>query len=315
MKKTMRFILPALLLSAMMASPGNTKGRQDDSIKLRADLVLIEAQVISKKNATAVQGLAKDDFVLYEDNVKQYLTHFSQDKLPLSMVILLDVTGSIAPMIESLRSAAAQSLARLKPGDQVALMAFGGSTRVAQVLTTDTQLVARTLEETDGTGIERGTIINRGVLDAASYLQTHSNPQSRRVILAITDDVSTQKSPSPGEGSTLRKLHDSGSVVCGLIFFNPLKQSLRSFTPGSIKTYAIETGGTVINVDKKSLAKTLDELIERLRSSYSFGFVSTNEKSDGSFRKLRLELSPPARQREGETQVQARKGYNRNKQP
>jgi hypothetical protein len=51
-------------------------------------------------------------------------------------------------------------------------MAFGGSTRVAQVLTTDKQLVARTLEETDGTGIERGTIINRGALDAASYLET-----------------------------------------------------------------------------------------------------------------------------------------------
>ena len=313
MKKAMRFSLPALLLSAVIASPGNTKV-QDDSIKLRADLVLIEAQVIRKKTGSAVQGLSKGDFVLYEDNVEQYITHFSQDKLPLSMVILLDVTGSIAPMIEGLRSAAAQSLARLKPVDQVALMAFGGSTRVAQDLTTDKQLVARTLEETDGTGIERGTIINLGVLDAASYLQTHSNPQSRRVILAITDDVSTQKSPSPGEGSTLRKLHDSGSVVCGLVFFNPLKQSLRSFTPGSIKTYAIETGGTVINVDKKSLPKKLDELVERLRSSYSLGFTSSNEKSDGSFRKIRLELSPPARQREGESQVQARKGYNRNKQ-
>jgi VWFA-related protein len=299
------------MLMASLSNPrSQQQNQQDDPIKLSADLVLIDAQVLIKKTGHALQGLTRDDFVLYEDNVRQYITHFSQDKLPLSIVILLDVSSSIAPMFDGLRSAAMQSLQRLKPVDRVALMAFGGSTKVTQGFTSNTEEVADKILETDGTGLERGTVINEGILQAAAYLKRNSDPLSRRVILAITDDVSTQKSLTPSESSTLKSLNESGAVVWGLIFFNPLRNTMIRLSAGSVRNYANETGGIIIHADKKRLGAALDKLIERVRSRYSIGFISTNEKRKGGFRKVRLELSPQAQQRVEKAEIVARKGYS-----
>jgi Ca-activated chloride channel family protein len=316
----MIFTLLALAPFGPVASPSGLKqdrkqGEQEEAIKLSADLVLLDAQVLSKKTGAAVDGLTEDDFILYEDDAKQHVTYFSRDKLPLSIVILLDVSSSIALMFDSLRSAAMESLSRLKPADRVALMAFGGSAKVAQEFTADKRLIADQIQVADGTGLERGTIINEGIFQAARYLEEHSDPLSRRVIVAITDDVSTQTGPSPSESHTLRMLHESGTVVCGLIFYNPQKYTRMILVPGSVKGYANETGGIVIGADKKRLGADLDELIERLRSRYSFGFTSPREKRDGKFRKVKLELSPQAEQRAGRVEIIVRKGYSSTKKP
>ena len=75
----------------------------DEVVKLGAELVLLDADIVSKKTGQAVDGLKAQDFVVYEDGVKQAITHFSQDRLPLSVLILLDVSGSVWPTIKALR--------------------------------------------------------------------------------------------------------------------------------------------------------------------------------------------------------------------
>lgn len=65
--------------------------KKDETIRLRGDLVVLDAQVLHKKTALAVSNLKKEDFALYEDGVKQSISHFGQDKLPLSVVILIDL--------------------------------------------------------------------------------------------------------------------------------------------------------------------------------------------------------------------------------
>jgi len=304
----MKFLLSITL--ALLCVPQSQRPDQTDApVKLRADMVTVDAEVLSKKTGHAVQGLSKDDFVVYEDNVQQYVTDFSQDKLPLSVVLVLDVSSSIAPMFPSLRLAAARALQQFKPIDEVALMAFGGTTKLIQELTTDKPLVADELETTDGTGLERGTNINEAIYQAAGYLQKYSAPLSRRVILAITDDISTQTTLSPSESGVLARLHESGSVVCGLIFFNTLRNTRILNMSGTVRGYANETGGVAINADKKRLEADLSELVQRLRTRYSLAYFSTNEKRDGKFHKIRLELSAQAQAREGKIEIITRKGY------
>jgi hypothetical protein len=78
---------PGLLIvcfGALLSWPSNTGAIQqskkpDESLTLAADLVLVDAQVISKKTRLAVAGLGKDDFEVYEDGVKQYILYFSQE--------------------------------------------------------------------------------------------------------------------------------------------------------------------------------------------------------------------------------------------
>src|SRR5262245_15354919 len=65
-------------------------------VKVDVDLVKIDAMVLQKNTARIVGGLKKEDFLLYEDGIKQEVTHFSQDELPLSVVLAID-RGPVCP--------------------------------------------------------------------------------------------------------------------------------------------------------------------------------------------------------------------------
>ena len=111
-----------LLVPAQAAPQAQKQSNSDEVIRLGAELVLLDVDVLSKKTGQAVDGLSAEDFVLYEDGVKQPITHFSQDRLPLSVLILLDVSGSVWPTIKALREGALDALQNLKPAEEVALM-------------------------------------------------------------------------------------------------------------------------------------------------------------------------------------------------
>src|SRR5947209_5751016 len=107
-----------LLCILFLLAPGGLTGKQksgnsDEVIRLNSVLVLLEADVLNKRTNLAISGLKKENFTLYEDGVKQEITHFSQDKLPISLLILLDVSGSVWPRLNKLREGAMESLQTL----------------------------------------------------------------------------------------------------------------------------------------------------------------------------------------------------------
>ena len=77
----------------------------------------------------------------------------------------------------------------------------------------------------------------------------------------------------------------------------------------NLKQFAEETGGEIFTAKKENLNKSFDELIAHIRTRYSLGFTSTNTKNDGSFRKLKLEVSPAAEKRQGKMVIKTRRGY------
>jgi hypothetical protein len=96
----------------------------NDVIKVNTDLVVFDAQVIDKKTRKMFGGLTRDAFEVYEENVKQPIAYFSQDQLPLSVLLLLDISRSVTPIIEQVGAGANDALQRLKSEDEVAVMAF-----------------------------------------------------------------------------------------------------------------------------------------------------------------------------------------------
>jgi len=283
--------------------------QSDQPVRLQANLVVLDVDVLGKKTRLAIPGLGKDDFTLYEDGVKQHISYFSRDTLELSVVILLDVSSSIAPNFGKLQSAAAMALTRLKGDDEVALIVFGGSARVIQAFTKQKRLVSDAILEADGTGLARGTDVNEGIYLAATYLDKNSSAASRRVIIGITDDTTSLNIVTPrADSSTLRKLHETRSVVCGLIFNNPYRRYVIGNT-ASVRTYADVTGGIAVSAESKKLDANLSQLIDHLRSQYSLGYSSSNQKRDGSFRKIKLEITSDAQRRIGDAIVTTRKGY------
>jgi VWFA-related protein len=210
----------------------------------------------------------------------------------------------------------------LKSDDEVALMAFAKNAQLVQDFTKERRVIEDKIEAINrANGLSRrGTYLNEAVHQAASHLRAAANPTTRRVIITITDNVSSQF-PFVGhsEREALYELFESGGVLCALIpsewigtvLRNSKKLPLpsRFLFPGSVNSFAKETGGIVLKARREEVQTKLDGLIDRLRARYSLGYVSTNPKYDGQFRRVKLKIAPNIEEREGKLVILSKRGY------
>jgi VWFA-related protein len=285
--------------------------------------VTLDALVLQKNTARMVGGLRKEDFLLYEDGVKQDITHFSQDSLPLSVLLLIDRGGCLDPFSEKVHRAAVDAVARLKPADEVAVMTYHDSTRLLQGFTRDRALIAEALDRISGHDEEADHCLNKLFADAADYMIRAGNPVGRRVIIMITGVTRNFDCPGGPSGRiAAQAIYESGSVVCGIIPKEPgqgiengiMIWATRMGKLGGapymdIQTLANETGGEILADKPENLDTTFQTLMDHLRSRYNLAFVSTNKKRDGTTRKLKLDLASTAQKSQGKLVVKSRHSY------
>ena len=318
-----RFLLSNILVLWLCGSCVLRAHAQDvdpnDIIRVNTDLVVLDAQVIDKKTGKAFGGLQKQDFEIYEENVKQQIAYFSQDQLPLSVLLLLDISRSLRPIIAQVGEGATNALRHLKPEDEVAVMAFADYSRVLQPFTKDRSLVAQKITEASQTSLGDGTFMNKALYNAAQQINKASNPVNRRAIIVITDNIA----PASGEYGVRRVTSDlleSGTVVYGLIvraaigkFFN-----IMSFgTIHGVNSYCEETGGEILSADRKEVDSRLGEMFTRLRTRYTLGYRPPETNEVEASRRVKIQLTPSVLKANKNQKliVRARYGYYFRKKP
>ena len=305
-----------IALATLVFAQSEQKNR-DVVIKLKSELVVVDVQALSHKTGRVINGLKREDFTVSEDGVRQHIESFSQDQLPLSIILLLDVSGSVYPVLEQVRQQGLNALQQLKPEDEVAVMAFGSFTSVLQDFTRDRAATVRIIGfiETMGRWIREGTYLDEAIYQASLYSRKAANPDTRRCIIVITDNLSNQpEGVAHSQREAIEELRENGSVVSSLVvgdFAAAVKeyQSRRLILDDFIGAYVGETGGVSMQADQANASLKLAELIERLRTRYSLGYYSTNQKPDKKFRKISVKLSPDVTRREGKTDIRNKKGY------
>src|SRR5262249_47137621 len=113
----------------------------DDALKLRTDLVLVDVLPVQRRTSRAIGNLQKDDFTIYEDGIKQTVSYFSRDTLPVSVLLLVDRAGCVNPFNEQIRDATAKAISHLKPEDEVAIMTFSSKVKLFQPFTRDRKVI------------------------------------------------------------------------------------------------------------------------------------------------------------------------------
>jgi VWFA-related protein len=332
-----RLLLPLLLSLSLLVNPvallpaaSQTRERavtqsKGDVIKVDVDLVTLDALVIQQKTGRIVGDLKREDFILSEDGVRQQITHFSQDTLPLSVLLLIDRGGCLDPFGQQVRAAALDALGQFKPTDEVAVMSYHDSVTLVQEFTRERSRVAEALDRVPAHDEEAEHCLNRAFYEAAQYMIRAGNPVGRRVIIAITGVTSNFDCPGPSGTEATHAVFESGSVVCGLIPRSPgqrMESGINKMATSvagvfkvhylSINKLAEETGGEVLDDKPENLDRAFNTLVSHLRTRYSMGFVSTNRKRDGSLRKLKLEIAQPRQKSEGKARklvVKTRRGY------
>jgi VWFA-related protein len=277
---------------------------------------------LQKKTARVVGDLKETDFLILEDGTKQKITNFSQDTLPLSVVLLIDRGGCLDPFGNEVRRASNEALARLKETDEVAVMTYHDNVELLQEFTRDRSEIANALERIPKNNTWADHCLNKAFAKAADYMVTAGNPVGRRVIITITGITRNfDCGHGPSGKAAKQAIFESGSVVCGLIPTSiGQRMENRYMVVGTkalgvfghtldIRELADETGGEVFADKPEQLNTTFKTLIEHLRTRYNLAFVSSNKKRDGTMRKLKIDLTPDAQKSNGKLVVKARRGY------
>lgn len=303
----------------------NSYAQQDDTPLFRAnsELVLADVQILNVKTGLPAPALRAKDLRIYEDDEQQDIVQFSRDELPLSAVLLFDLTESVRGVLKSLAAGAKEALGHFKSGDEVSVMAYGVKARVVDGFTTDRQRTIDAITKTAEMRTNEEAYFNEAMFQAAQQLGTTG--ARRRVIIWFTDNYPNVpfRFKAHTEEQAMRALHEGGvavapilmkSVFGGAIAFGAgigEKKYAASHPPGDARKYAEVTGGEAMNLRGGKADERLSQLIDQLRSRYTVGFRPKGTKAQGTFCRLRVELVPDGPLHPKEWKVLARQGYYR----
>lgn len=262
-------------------------------IGINVDLVLMHTTVYDKIGRF-VSGLKQEDFRVYEDGVQQTILSFSQEDVPVSMGILLDLSGSMRGKIEQVNKAAEAFIRASNPQDQVFLIGFNEDVELLQDFTGDIDEIADALENT--------VVMGSTAIYDAVYLgvqKAHTGTKPKKAIVLITDGVDRESYYTLDE--MVSKVQESDVQVFVVGFLDPIKK--KGLFSGWSKTVpekardalvriAEETGGKAFFPNQVSeIHNMVSEIASELRNQYSIGYFSSNGARDGSFRRVKIEIA------------------------
>ncbi len=189
-----RLFLISLLLAIAVVSQA-----ADDPVVFKSDVAMtrVDAQVVGS-DGRIVTDLEKRDFVLRVDGRVVPIRNFASENVPIDILLLLDVSGSMQPHVQRIAVAAQQALNVLAPHDRIAVMVFDTSTRVRLPFTSNHNDVTNTLNRLlRWESFNGGTRITSALISAADYVQRQGRPDARRAVVILTDDETQDGEDEP----------------------------------------------------------------------------------------------------------------------
>ncbi len=306
---------PKLTAAALCASQSETKPtqnpqqnppqNQDQPVRLSSRLVLVPVSA-SDAAGKPVKELTAEDFAIEEEGRRQAIASLGEPgKVPVEIALLFDVSASIRGQFEFEQQAAVRFIKEvLKPADAVSVFSIGTTPKIVKTRTSSG------VEATTGlmsiAPVQEPTAFFDTVVEAALYLGKTADAGSRRVLVVISDGEENF-SEHYKLNDALRELQKND---CLFYSINPTGSSLslnKISTRGQtvMESMSAETGGKAFVPAKiGDLEAVFRQIAEELQAQYLLGYYSTDERIDGGFRKIKVQV--PKRP---DLRVRARQGY------
>ncbi len=309
------FVLAALIGLAPASAVAQEK-RPAQEIPQISHEVAVSAVTVSvtvqDRGGRYVDDLTREDFAVFENNVRREISYFNHDyEAPLSLTLLLDVSGSMDlqdKLAECKRAILYLVRYLLRADDEVALLIFADSeVEVAVPYTTDRLLMIETLERLEAYG---QTALNDAVAVSPEYANKGRN--EKRALLLFTDGIENDSLSTVDQALEIARRVDVPIYTIG--YKIPLSEQFlqkyktaEGLTPlgivETLKRFSRTTGGTAFFFDDaEALGKSMLDLSRELRHQYLIGYT-TYTSSDGKFRYLRV-TTPKKNYR-----IRTREGY------
>ena len=231
-----------------------------------------------------VPDLTKEDFEIYDNDKPQPILYFESVIQPISVVVMLDTSGSMTASISLLKQAAEQFLLRLLPADQGRVGAFNDKIEISAHFTKNRDDLIGELKELD---FGNGTRLWDAVLTSLEELK---GIDGRRVVLVFTDGEDTASRTRFGAVVDKARVDEAMVYAIGLEsnYFDG-QRMVRSQPDSGLRKIADETGGGYFELKKTAdLAPTFTRVAQELHAQYVMGFTPT--ELDGKVHKLSVRL-------------------------
>jgi len=270
------------------------------------------AVTVQDKKGRYINDLTKEDFSIYENNEKRDLTYFNHDfKAPLSLTVLLDVSGSMAiqdKLKESKESLKYLATFLLDLDDEFSLLIFAdGEVEVAMNFSNNKNYFSNVLEKTEAYG---QTALNDAVTVTPEFANKGNN--EKRAILLITDGIENDSQYSHYQAVEIARRVDIPIFTIG--YKIPLSdQYLRKYkhSPSltssgivySLERFSRATGGKAFFINQAEELKTaLREIKKELSHQYILGYTSYRNQ-ENEYREIKVITSKK------KYKVRTREGY------
>ena len=188
------FIGIAAALAVIVTAGAASVAGQNEDFRFRSgvDLVNVTATVVDR-NGRFVPGLRQSDFVVYEENTLQEVTHFSNERVPVSLGLVLDTSGSmVGEKLTNALMAVDRFLTKLlSPEDEIFLYRFNNIPDLVQDWTTNRQALSRAIRRLNASG---GTAMYDAIAESVPLAQTGQHRKRAVVLISDGNDTDSQVS-------------------------------------------------------------------------------------------------------------------------
>ena len=282
-------------------------GRGGYKIGVSVDLVVVHTSV-HDENGHFVSGLTKEKFVVYEDGVAQSIASFSQEDVPITLGLVVDISGSMRSKINLVTKAAQAFINSRIPEDETFLVGFNDEVELLEDFSTDVDLIADSL---DNIIVSGGTALFDAIYLGVQKANEGSKP--KKAIILISDGEDRDSYYKLKE--VLSKVQESDTQIYSIGFLDPTpdKGLFGRFTKSdeekareALQQISEETGGKPFFPEEiDEITQIVQEIGNELRNQYGIGFLSSNPERDGSWRRLKISLAD----KEESYRIRFRRGY------
>lgn len=285
---------------------------EGDTIRIDSDLVSLTATVTDSRGRF-VSNLKQGDFKVYEDGVRQELSYFNTgDRVPVSLGILFDTSGSMIDKIEGVRDAVSHFVKSVAPGDEIFLVRFSSDAEIVQDFTDDRRRILRTVDDLEPRG---STALYDAVL--LGLQRVAQGKHRKRALLLVTDGKDTSSSVKLDTILALARRSEVIVYAMGIghgergsfghdIFENQVNDEIDMRV---LNAFADATGGRAFYLEhaheggRDLVDEAEEEVASELKQQYTLGHRPTNRRKDGAFRQIKVELPDKS------LRVRTKRGY------
>ncbi len=280
----------------------------------RAGVELVNFGVtVTDKRGNFLTDLDAHDFELIEDGQKQTLRLFARGDATVGLLgtgerdegllrqelhigLLFDTSGSMSADLKLSRSAAIKFLNMLPDADDMTLVDFDTEVRVAKYGQQDFPRLVERIRRRKPDGWT-------ALYDALGvYLDGAHEDKGRKILVLYTDGGDTRSNVTFSDVMTFVRASDVTVYAIGLLEHQP--GSVKNEQRMRLHQITEATGGEAFfPYSMKEVDSAYEKILGQIRAQYSLGYVSSNQKADGHWRKVDIKIRRP------DLRIQARKGY------